>query len=196
MIQTPIQTIPDQVDWLKLTTRITAGDEESFAFFYHHFFERLFRYVLVMTRGDEQLSREVLQTAMVKASRYLKPFAEEVVLWSWLRQVAKTAFIDILRRSQKAPHFVPLEVLKEGDRASIDPSDTDGGLETALQDALKLLPVDEQQLLRWTYSEDLSQKEIAASIQSTPKAVESKLARIRHKLRKILTTVLTNEERT
>jgi RNA polymerase sigma factor (sigma-70 family) len=196
MIQTPIHTLPDQVDWLKLTTRIAAGDEESFAFFYHHFFERLFRYVLVMTGGDEQLSREVLQSTMVKAARYLKPLAEEVVLWSWLTQLAKTAFIDLLRRSQRAPPFVSLEVLNDTNLASDNPSHPDAVLEAALQNALELLPFEEQQLLRWTYFEDLSQKEIAASIQSTPKAVESKLARIRQKLRKILTTVLTNENRT
>jgi len=77
-----IQAFPDQVDWLTLTTQISAGDEQSFAYFYDRFFDRLFRYVLVMTRGDEQVAKDLLQTTMLKAVRYLKPTPNEEVLWS------------------------------------------------------------------------------------------------------------------
>src|SRR5437763_7638817 len=113
MIQGPLQILPDQVDWLKLTTRIAAGDEDSFAYFYARFFDRLFRYVLVMTRGDEQLSRELLQTTMLKAVRYLKPLSEEAILWSWLTQLAKTSYIDLLRSRKRTPEFVPFETFRD-----------------------------------------------------------------------------------
>src|SRR4051812_35517279 len=63
----PMTTVlPDQIDWLRLTTRVAAGDEAAFLCFYEHFFDRLFRYVLVMTHGDEQLSRDLLQKLMLK----------------------------------------------------------------------------------------------------------------------------------
>ena len=56
-----MKVISDQNSWLQLTTRITGGDESAFTFFYEHFFDRLFRYVLVMTRGNEQLTRRSSQ---------------------------------------------------------------------------------------------------------------------------------------
>ena len=124
-----IQALPDQVDWLKLTTQISAGDEGSFAFFYHRYFERLFRYILVMTGGDEQLTKDLIQTTMLKAARYLKPISQEAVLWSWLTQLAKTSFIDLLRSRKRAPQFLPLE---SADTPSPEPdslSDTDAVLE-------------------------------------------------------------------
>jgi len=98
-----------------------------------------------------------------------------------------------LRRQKRAPQFLPLELVDPVSQRPDDSSDADTVLEAALQDAIKLLPSNEQQLLQWSYFEELSQREIAASIHSTPKAVESKLARIREKLRKLLSRTLSNE---
>jgi len=67
-------------------------------------------------------------------------------------------------------------------------------LEAALEEAVQLLAADEKELIQSAYFEDLSHKQIAASLQSTPKAVESKLARVRQKLRKLLTGILNNEK--
>jgi len=188
-----IEALPDQVDWLRLTTEISTGNEKSFAFFYDRYFGRLFRYILVMTGGDEQTTRDLLQTTMLKAARYLKPISEETILWSWLTQLAKTAFIDHLRSRKRAPEFVPLELVNAPLQERDSLSDVDTVLETALQEAIKILPTDEQDLLKSTYFDRLSQKEIAASMGSTPKAVESKLGRIRQKLRKMLRRSLSHE---
>jgi len=189
-----IYVLPDPIDWLQLTTRITAGDEAAFACFYDHFFDRLFRYVLVMTRGDEQLSRELLQQTMLKVVRYLKPSADEVIVWSWLTQLAKTSFIDLLRRQKRAPEFVALELVSQISQPQDDRDDENLVLEAALEEAVQLLASDEKDLIQSAYFEDLSHKQIAALLQSTPKAVESKLARVRQKLRKLLTGILNNEK--
>ena len=189
-----INVLPDQIDWRELTTRITAGDEAAFARFYDHFFDRLFRYVLVMTRGDEQLSRDLLQKTMLKVVRYLKPFSDETILWSWMTQLAKTSFIDLLRSQKRAPEFVPLELVSP---ASPDVQEDENlVLEAALDEAVNLLAVDEQELIKLVYFEELSHKQIAESVGSTPKAVESKLARVKHKLRTLLTGILNDEKKT
>jgi len=188
-----IQVHPERIDWLQLTTRITAGDEAAFACFYEHFFERLFRYVLVMTRGDEQLSRDLLQQTMLKVVRYLKPFPDETILWSWLTQSAKTSFIDVLRRQERAPEFVALESVSPVSQPHDEQTDETLVLEAALERALKGLGTDEQELIQSVYFDELSHKQIAESTGSTPKAVESKLARVRQKLRKLLTGTLNDE---
>jgi RNA polymerase sigma-70 factor (ECF subfamily) len=188
-------TCPDQIDWRQLTTRIIAGDETAFACFYNHFFDRLFRYVLVMTRGNEQLSKELLQQTMLKVVRYQKPFSSEAIVWSWLTQLAKTSFIDLLRRQKRAPEFVGLELVSQSSPPPDDTQDEDQVLQAALDQALNLLPQEENELIQSVYFRELSHKQIADSTQSTPKAVESKLARVRHKLRGLLTKILNDENK-
>jgi len=161
--------------------------------FYHHFFDRLFRYVLTMTRGNEEASREVLQKTMLKVVRYLKPFPSEAMVWSWLTQAAKTSFIDLLRSQKRGPEFVALEVVDHVSDAEKDAEDGDLALETALDKAVQLLADDEKRLIHSAYFEERSHKEIAEALRLTPKAVESKLGRVRQKLRSLLTRILNDE---
>ena len=190
-----IKVLPDQIDWRQLTTRIAAGDEAAFAHFYEHFFDRLFRYVLVMTHGDEQLSRDLLQKTMLKVVRYLKPFPDETIVWSWLTQITKTSFIDLLRSQKRAPEFVALDLVSHLSQPQDEREDENMVLEAALEEAVKLLAVDEQELIQSVYFEERSHKQIAELMRSTPKAVESKLARVRQKLRSLLTRILSDEKK-
>ena len=106
----------------------------------------------------------------------------------------QASFIDLLRIQKRAPQFLPFEVVGQISQPQDDRTDEDTILEAALEEAVKLLPDDEKQLLEWVYFNDLSQKQIAESTQTTPKAVESKLARVRQKLRNMLTTILSHEK--
>jgi RNA polymerase sigma-70 factor (ECF subfamily) len=185
--------VPDHLDWPALTSRIAAGDEAAFGLFYQHFFDRLFRYVLVMTRGNEEASREVLQKTMLKVVRYLKPFPSEAMVWSWLTQAAKTSFIDLLRSQKRGPEFVTLELVDHISHTDKDVEDDDLALETALDKAVQLLGDDEKHLIHSAYFEERSHKDIAESLRLTPKAVESKLGRVRQKIRSLLTRILNDE---
>jgi len=184
--------VPAPVDWARLTERIADGDEASFVIFYNHFFDRLFRYILVMTKGDEQLSRDLLQKTMIKVVRYLKSFPDEAMVWSWLTQLAKTSFIDVLRSQKRAPEFVALELVTDLSQPHLEVDNENRTLETALEEAVKILSTDEQRLIQSVYFDELSHKQIAEALRSTPKAVESKLARVRSKLRTALTRVLSH----
>jgi RNA polymerase sigma-70 factor, ECF subfamily len=186
-------TLTGLTDWSDITRRIAEGDEAAFGTFYNHFFDRLFRYVLVMTRGNEDASREVLQRTMLKVVRYLKPFPSEPMVWSWLTQAAKTAFIDLLRSQKRGPEFVSLEVVEHVSHSQEPAEDEDTVLEAALEKAVQRLPADEQALIQSVYFAERSHKEIAASLQSTPKAIESRLGRVRQKLRNLLTGILNDE---
>jgi RNA polymerase sigma-70 factor (ECF subfamily) len=164
-------TFTDEADWFVLTTQILEGDESAFAYFYNHFFDRLFRYTLVMTAGDEELSKELLQQTMLKAVRYLKPLREEAVVWSWLTQVAKTSYIDVLRSRKRAPAFVGLELVTDLSTAADKRIDENAVLEAALDRALKELGAEDQRLIENVYFNELSHKEIADSLNVTAKAV-------------------------
>ena len=50
-----------------LTARMARGEEEAFREFHGGWFHRLFRYVLVLMRGDEHAARDVTQEALLVA---------------------------------------------------------------------------------------------------------------------------------
>jgi RNA polymerase sigma-70 factor (ECF subfamily) len=168
-----------------LTSRIKAGDEEAFDEFYESYCDRLYRYLIVVCRGNEDLSRELLQTTMLKVARSMRRFATETELWNWLAAIARNSFVDAMRRIQRSPQMLPL--LPGEPDPSCAESSTDAHLLSALEETLAELPADERELIEESYFKGASHQSIAAATATTAKAVESKLARLRHKLR---TTIL------
>ena len=62
------------MDVAALTRAMALGDEAAFRQFYDAYFDRLLRYLLVVTGGNEQAAREALQGALVRVARHVKPF--------------------------------------------------------------------------------------------------------------------------
>ena len=53
-------------DVAALTRALARGDEAAFREFYGAYFDRLLRYLLVVTGGDETAAREALQLTLVR----------------------------------------------------------------------------------------------------------------------------------
>src|SRR5438309_1787051 len=87
----------------EVTSGMARGDEAAYRQFYEVYCDRLFRYLLVMARGNEEFCRDILQNTMIKIVRYMKPFDREEVFWSWMTQVARSCFIDGLRKQLRQP---------------------------------------------------------------------------------------------
>lgn len=166
-----------------MTARMVNGDETAFREFYECYCDRLFRYLLVLTRGNEDFARDLLQTAMTKIVRRSREFRDEARLWNWIAAIARNSFIDALRRMQRAPQLVPL---LPGDTPEMPmaPSDeADSLLFDALDRGMTELGPDERALIEAFYFKGGSHHSMAEEQNTTPKAVESKLARVRQKLR-------------
>ena len=167
----------------ELTGAMADGDEPAFGVFYERYYDRLFRYLVVLTHGDEPLTRDLLQVTLVKVVRAMKPFAEEGQLWQWLKTIARNTFLDSLRQASRVPNLIPLfEVDAEPSSAPNDEEDQRPLFE-ALDACLAELVPSERDLVEACYVRDLSQQEAAAQWNTTAKAVESRLARVRLKLR-------------
>jgi DNA-directed RNA polymerase specialized sigma24 family protein len=67
-----------------------------------------------------------------------------------------------------------------------EPLDQDFSLFHALETCLPSLPDDDRKLLEAAYSEGLSHQALAAKHAVSPKAIESKLARVRCRLREAI----------
>ena len=166
----------------ELTRRMAAGEERAFAEFHSAWFARLFRYLLVLQRGDETAAAEVLQDTMIRVARHARLCQDEEIFWSWLTRLARSAAADHGRRRSRYLRFLDRF---RSQLSPPDPSPPDGEAELRayLGEALLSLPEAERQLLEAKYDDGQSVREMAATLGLSEEATGSRLARARQMLR-------------
>jgi RNA polymerase sigma-70 factor (ECF subfamily) len=167
-----------------LTRRMAGGDEMAWRMFYNAYFDRLWRYLLVASGGREETAREALQSALVRIVRYIKIFPDEHVFWSWLTVLARSAFADESKKQRRYLFFLDRFIGHsdiELDGATV--LQANDQLKNLLEGHVTLLPPDERNIVEQKYFAHRSVREIAEELLTTEKAVESKLSRIRKKLK-------------
>ncbi len=169
------------------------GSETAYRNFYDAYFQRLFRYLLVVTGGQEETAREVLQATLVRVARHVKVFDDEHVFWSWLTVLARSALSDQGRKRRRYLAFLDRFTRHTEATNAQAHADADGRLSELLEHGLALLPPDELALVERKYLDGESVRQIAAELQTTEKAVESRLVRIRRKLKDSVLDELKNE---
>ena len=181
-------------DIAALTRAMAGGNEAAYRQFYDAYFDRLLRYLLVVTGGNEEAAREALQLALVRVVRHVKAFESEEKFWSWLTVLARSALADESRKRRR--YFAFLERFtrhRETGPSAMDNGEADEQLRALLESKLTALPEDERQLVEQKYILRQSVREIANGQQTTEKAVESRLSRVRRKLKDAVLAELKNE---
>jgi len=194
-MEKPAATAPPDIP--SLSARLARGEESAFQDFYALYFDRLLRYLLVVTRGNEQAARDALQAALVRVVRHAKPFDAEEKFWSWLTVLARSALADEGRKRRR--YFAFLERFtqqQESAPAALNDGEADEQLRALLDRKLTALPEDERQLVEQKYLLHQSVRVIADGQQTTEKAVESKLSRVRRKLKDAVLVELKNKAET
>ena len=160
------------------------GDELAYRAFYDAYFNRLSRYLLVVTAGDEDAAREALQSALVRVVRHIKIFPSDAVFWSWLTVLARSALSDQTRKRRRYLSFLDRFTWHARAQQTVpDDAQAEVRLLGLLESSLEALPSDEQRLAEAKYFARRSVRELAAELNLSEKAVESRLGRIRHKLK-------------
>jgi RNA polymerase sigma-70 factor (ECF subfamily) len=180
-------------DIARLTARMACGDEAAYRTFYQLYFARLLRYLLVLTGGREDAAREALQIALLRVVRHVRVFEMENAFWSWLTVLARSAIIDEQRKRQR---FLAV-LVSFFQRTQLDApraeSDADVYLWALLERNLAALSTEERELIDRKYFAGESVKEIAKALETTEKAVESRLVRVRRKLKDLVLVELKDE---
>jgi RNA polymerase sigma-70 factor, ECF subfamily len=169
-----------------LTRRLAAHDEAAFREFHTRYFDRLYQFMLVITRGQEHEAREVLQETLLRVARRARPFDDEDAFWCWLKTVARNAARDGGRKQRR--YFALLEKFsfRRQETGSYASNGADSRLQTLLAESLNELAPDERLLVEAKYLDGESVRELAASTGLTEKAIESRLLRLRRQLRERL----------
>ena len=178
-----------------LTGALARGDEAAFREFFDAYFDRLLRYLLVVTGGNEPAAREALQAALIRVARHVKPFDTEEKFWSWLTVLARTALADESKKLRR--WFAFLERFSRHAETE-DSFGSDGAADEKLRALLKqnlsALPPGERDLVEQKYFLRRSVREIAGAGGITEKAVESRLSRTRQKLKDAIVASLKHDQ--
>ena len=165
-----------------LTASMARGDEEAWRAFHRDYFGRLHRYLIVLQRGDEESAAELVQQTCLRVVRHVRCFETEEVFWSWLTCLARCAAADAGRKRSRrlamVEKFAHWQELRRSGSAGGE-GDQLGRLERSLAE----LAPDDRALVEGKYFERQSYAELAAEFGLSAKAVESRLARLRAKLR-------------
>ncbi len=175
---------------------MTKGDEDAYRVFHEAYFQRLFRYLLVVAAGDEDAAREAVQSTFLRVVRYIKQFDEESRFWNWLTVLARTALADQRRKRSRYRAFLERftgHARMESESTPAADGQADMPLLAALEQSVHCLPPEERELVERKYFGRESVRDIAASLQVSEKAVESRLTRVWLKLKREVLNGLKHE---
>lgn len=165
-----------------LTRRLAAGEEEAFREFHRLYFDRLYHFLLAVTRGQEQEARDALQETLLRLLRHPRVFADEEVFWCWLKAVARNAARDAHRKQRR--YFALLQNFALGrSGVSPEPGGGDNRLGALLEESLDKLEPADRLLIENKYLAGETVRELSMLAGVSDKAVESRLLRLRRHLR-------------
>jgi RNA polymerase sigma-70 factor (ECF subfamily) len=181
-------------DVLTLTARMSRGHEAAFHEFYKLYFNRLLRYLFVVTGGQEEIAHEALQVTFVRVARHVRRFDSESAFWNWLAMLARNCVVDEMRKRNRYQSLLARFFQQRPADADFKSIDADARFSELVQDGLASLPADERALLERKYLNGVAVRELADEWQMTEKAMESLLLRVRRKLKNAVLNRLQNEK--
>ncbi len=186
---------PDPSPIAALTDGLVRGDEGAWHGFHAAYFDRLYHHALVVSRGDASAARDVVQQTFVRVARHARRFDREEAFWAWLATLSRNAAIDAARKRHRYAAMLLGYAREWFGNAPAAASEPERDLRAHLVDAMAGLNPDERGLIEAKYEHGKPIGEIAADAGVTAKSVESRLARIRAKLRERLLRHPSHEDR-
>ncbi|MDX1506187.1 MAG: sigma-70 family RNA polymerase sigma factor, partial [Spongiibacter sp.] len=158
----------------ELLERVASGDGRAFGQLAERHSARVLStaYSVVQSRADAE---DICQEVFVRLWKQAPNWQDEAQLSTWLYRVAMNLALNHRQRVQQRVVTGSDEVMRRiGDApAAPPPSESD----PQLLQALGKLPENQRVAMSFRYFQDLSIKQIAQIMDSTPKAVESALGR-------------------
>ncbi|QJE94861.1 RNA polymerase sigma factor [Luteolibacter luteus] len=160
-----------------LTRDMIACKEEAWCRFHERYYPLLLAQAIA--RGIPAADApDIVQGVYLRVLRHGKAFRDSGNLEAWLACLTRCETIDAVRRSKRRSWLGERFQQWQEARRDVHAADI-----TDLDQALESLDDSERRLLSRHYLEGWSQEEIASEQSTSTKAVESKLARLRRRLR-------------
>lgn len=175
----------------QLAKRMISGEETAFEEFSDNHIPALYRFALRRLHGDEELTRDMVQSTVCKAIDKLESYQGGAALMTWLCAICRTEIAGYFRKKSRNGIEMDLgdEVVESEVSLTIQKGDSPEEVtlskesSTVVHMVLDLLPDHYSRALEWKYFEGDSVKTIAARFEIGAKAAESMLTRARQAFR-------------
>ncbi len=175
--------VPDVID------RARNGDRAAFAELYDTYVDSVYRYVLYRVREPsdaEDLTSEVFTRAFANIHRYRwqgKSFL------AWLYTIGRNAITDRRRRERPTVDLDSAYGVAEDGPSAHDHA-VHGERVVAMRSAVKFLTVEQQEVLRLRFEQDMSSRQVARALGKNEGAIRALQFRALGRLRKIMKSEL------
>lgn len=180
-----LQSDEQILTWL----RQPASREAGFRALLVKYQEKLYWHLRRMV-GTHEDADDVLQNSLIKVFRFIDQFEERASLYSWLFRIASNEALTFLQQRKKRtgqsggqPEDISVTSLPA------DPYFDGNELQEKLQKALQTLPDKQRQVFLLRYYEEMSYKDIAATLDTSEGALK---ASFHHAVKKVERYLLDN----
>lgn len=162
----------------RLVEQIRAGDAEAGQRFVREQYPAIYRYLVHLT-GRPDLAEDLTQETFLQGWRRLETFQGRGSLRSWLYQIARREFLQLLKRQRAEPGWDgTVEVAAPDGAAWMD--------SVELREVIDRLPLEQREVVLLHYLEGYSSAEIARIVDAPAGTVRYRLARARERLTQAL----------
>jgi RNA polymerase sigma factor (sigma-70 family) len=165
----------------ELTVAIASGNTEAFTHLFRERFSDMFADARRATGRDESFCLDVVQDAMIRVIRSMKPVDTEKRLRSWLRVVVQSCAYDRLRKEARQRRWEAAAA--EFPRATANDEETERRLEW-LRHELAALSHPDTRLLLMRYRLGWTLERIGEAVGLKPGAVDGRVRRLTASLRR------------
>lgn len=188
--QSNVTTIPGDVDKstdARLLERIGQGDRQAFSQLYWYYQPKLVKYCARVLRDDLAQAADIVDETMFDVWRSASSFAGRSKVSTWIYSIARNKVISWLRKTS--------EVELDDDsllQALVDPAATPDeqlAMNDMKQQLLRLidqLSDEHREVLKLTYFEDLSVKEVADLLGISENTVKTRMFYARKRMAQLL----------
>ena len=173
---------------LELIIALKNDDKVAFEKTYYTYYEKLFNYYKRKT-GSEFIAEELSQETFIKFWTYRKTLSEEHSLETQLFRIAKTLFIDALKKRK-------LEIIYMDEITHLDISNDAHNQMDSKEFAKQVdahinnLPPIRQKVFKMSRLEGLSHNEIANLLSISPKSVNNHITKAIKQLRELIVAII------
>jgi RNA polymerase sigma-70 factor (ECF subfamily) len=171
----------------QLATRVQMGDKEAYGQIVERYEEKLLRYGRKFLSRREDIE-DIVQDAFVSAYQNMQSFDTTQRLSPWLYRIAHNAFVNALRRNERAPLLVDFDTMISHpvyDDPAISEREV-RDMRAMLDRGLEKLSPKYREVLALYYFEELPYKDIAEVLRVPPGTVGIRLKRAKEALKAAL----------
>jgi RNA polymerase sigma factor (sigma-70 family) len=168
---------------------IKRGDKFAYEQVYIQYRDKVYFYFLKKTKSDED-AKDLLQITFLKLWQYRQSLSSDYLLEQHLFQIARTVFIDYLRKQNKLYRLQEAISRRAEESPSYIYTSTDFDIRRRLQRALLSMPQMRKKVFELNRLQGYSYREIAQLLSISVKAVDNNLSKAVKQLRKFFILII------